>query len=401
MRLIRTFHQEWPDKIPGDEHGDVEYAITRDEWAVAARNLNTRLTTATGHRPYDRCREHPVDVPRPPVGRRRRRAATARRSWCSARRRWTSSRVAVARLARLRLRSRRCWLARVLAAVGDPDHRRRRHHDVRLPGPELRGRSVASRRSAVAARARVHGAASGGVARRRGSRRGGGGRRRDRQRVRTPAGDRVRLGFRGRVARAGDRGAQRASVGRARARRPRYRNRRSPTSVCASPRTSTTRSPTRWRRSTCSPAWPPTSWSASPSRRPSRWRRSAPRAATRSTSSARSSACCAIRSSAAPADSGGRDRGHRRPRRAIACRRPRRHAGGQRRRRRRPAVDRHRCLPRRPGGPDQHASARRTRRNGDGRGRRGSEPTRSVSSVVDDGGTPTASAAERRERGSG
>ena len=35
MRLVRTFHQDWPDKIPGDEHGDVEYAITRDEWQAA------------------------------------------------------------------------------------------------------------------------------------------------------------------------------------------------------------------------------------------------------------------------------------------------------------------------------------------------------------------------------
>ena len=32
MRLIRTYHQEWPDRIPGDEQGDVEYAITREEW---------------------------------------------------------------------------------------------------------------------------------------------------------------------------------------------------------------------------------------------------------------------------------------------------------------------------------------------------------------------------------
>ena len=32
MRLIRTFHQEWPDRIPGDDQGDVEYAITREEW---------------------------------------------------------------------------------------------------------------------------------------------------------------------------------------------------------------------------------------------------------------------------------------------------------------------------------------------------------------------------------
>jgi RimJ/RimL family protein N-acetyltransferase len=32
LRFVRTFHQEWPDRIPGDEHGDVEYALTRAEW---------------------------------------------------------------------------------------------------------------------------------------------------------------------------------------------------------------------------------------------------------------------------------------------------------------------------------------------------------------------------------
>ena len=32
LRLTRTFHQDWPDRIPGDELGDVEYAITREEW---------------------------------------------------------------------------------------------------------------------------------------------------------------------------------------------------------------------------------------------------------------------------------------------------------------------------------------------------------------------------------
>lgn len=32
MRLVRTFHADWPHPIPGDEHGDVEYAITRAEW---------------------------------------------------------------------------------------------------------------------------------------------------------------------------------------------------------------------------------------------------------------------------------------------------------------------------------------------------------------------------------
>jgi RimJ/RimL family protein N-acetyltransferase len=32
MRLVRVFHQAWPDTIEGDEHGDVEYALTRAEW---------------------------------------------------------------------------------------------------------------------------------------------------------------------------------------------------------------------------------------------------------------------------------------------------------------------------------------------------------------------------------
>lgn len=32
LRLVRTFFQEWPDPIEGDELGDVEYALTRAEW---------------------------------------------------------------------------------------------------------------------------------------------------------------------------------------------------------------------------------------------------------------------------------------------------------------------------------------------------------------------------------
>lgn len=35
LRLIRQFHADWPVRIPGDEHGDVEYAITRAEWECA------------------------------------------------------------------------------------------------------------------------------------------------------------------------------------------------------------------------------------------------------------------------------------------------------------------------------------------------------------------------------
>jgi RimJ/RimL family protein N-acetyltransferase len=32
LRFVRTFHADWPVRIPGDEHGDVEYALTRHEW---------------------------------------------------------------------------------------------------------------------------------------------------------------------------------------------------------------------------------------------------------------------------------------------------------------------------------------------------------------------------------
>jgi len=32
LTYVRTFHQEWPERIEGDEHGDVEYALTKDEW---------------------------------------------------------------------------------------------------------------------------------------------------------------------------------------------------------------------------------------------------------------------------------------------------------------------------------------------------------------------------------
>lgn len=35
LRYVRTFHQPWPDRIEGEEQGDVEYALTRAEWAAA------------------------------------------------------------------------------------------------------------------------------------------------------------------------------------------------------------------------------------------------------------------------------------------------------------------------------------------------------------------------------
>lgn len=34
LRYVRTFHQEFDDPLPGTEHGEVEYALTREEWLL-------------------------------------------------------------------------------------------------------------------------------------------------------------------------------------------------------------------------------------------------------------------------------------------------------------------------------------------------------------------------------
>jgi RimJ/RimL family protein N-acetyltransferase len=36
LKFVRTFFQDWPYPIEGEEHGDVEYALTREEWEAAA-----------------------------------------------------------------------------------------------------------------------------------------------------------------------------------------------------------------------------------------------------------------------------------------------------------------------------------------------------------------------------
>jgi RimJ/RimL family protein N-acetyltransferase len=38
LRYVRTFHADWPDRIPGDEEGDVEYALTRADWEATCRS---------------------------------------------------------------------------------------------------------------------------------------------------------------------------------------------------------------------------------------------------------------------------------------------------------------------------------------------------------------------------
>ncbi|SDP67167.1 GNAT family N-acetyltransferase [Lentzea jiangxiensis] len=34
LRHVRTFHVEFPDPLPGSEYGEVEYALTREEWQL-------------------------------------------------------------------------------------------------------------------------------------------------------------------------------------------------------------------------------------------------------------------------------------------------------------------------------------------------------------------------------
>lgn len=34
LTLVRTFFEEWPEYIEGAEHGDVEYALDREEWRL-------------------------------------------------------------------------------------------------------------------------------------------------------------------------------------------------------------------------------------------------------------------------------------------------------------------------------------------------------------------------------
>ncbi|WP_431903266.1 GNAT family N-acetyltransferase [Nonomuraea sp. bgisy101] len=35
LTFVRTFFEDWPEAIEGSEHGEVEYALTKSEWASA------------------------------------------------------------------------------------------------------------------------------------------------------------------------------------------------------------------------------------------------------------------------------------------------------------------------------------------------------------------------------
>jgi RimJ/RimL family protein N-acetyltransferase len=48
LRYVRTFQGDWPDRIEGEEHGDVEYALTRAEWEAGGGSGQDRARTGPG-----------------------------------------------------------------------------------------------------------------------------------------------------------------------------------------------------------------------------------------------------------------------------------------------------------------------------------------------------------------
>jgi RimJ/RimL family protein N-acetyltransferase len=83
LRYARTVHLDWPEPLDGNEHGDVEYRLLREEWR--------HLCATTAHqaaRPPDRdpgvSQEQPPPRPWPPPGSRpaARAHGTTRRRAC-------------------------------------------------------------------------------------------------------------------------------------------------------------------------------------------------------------------------------------------------------------------------------------------------------------------------------
>ncbi len=48
LRLVRVFHEPWPYHIEGEEHGDVEYALTRTEWEQQEADRPPGKTSGSG-----------------------------------------------------------------------------------------------------------------------------------------------------------------------------------------------------------------------------------------------------------------------------------------------------------------------------------------------------------------
>ncbi len=60
LKFVRVVHQAWPVRIPGDEHGDVEYALARGEWTCELEPVSSGIAglwvQAHGHERVVRAR---------------------------------------------------------------------------------------------------------------------------------------------------------------------------------------------------------------------------------------------------------------------------------------------------------------------------------------------------------
>jgi RimJ/RimL family protein N-acetyltransferase len=64
LLFVRTYYADWPARIEGDEHGDVEYALTRTEWETQqsypgqwhkSQNAPSRLLSLVQRATHQRC----------------------------------------------------------------------------------------------------------------------------------------------------------------------------------------------------------------------------------------------------------------------------------------------------------------------------------------------------------
>lgn len=46
LKCVRTFHPRWEDPLPGTEHSEVEYALTKDDWERREAGGSGRRGTA-------------------------------------------------------------------------------------------------------------------------------------------------------------------------------------------------------------------------------------------------------------------------------------------------------------------------------------------------------------------
>ncbi len=51
LTLVRIFHQPWPYRIAGEEHGDVEYALRKADWEHQEAAGGARVAAGGGPEP--------------------------------------------------------------------------------------------------------------------------------------------------------------------------------------------------------------------------------------------------------------------------------------------------------------------------------------------------------------